>query len=142
MISLLPKAMMTCDILMSEVFDAALALIDEVNDGSVDDYLERCPYLAAAFCSEVGAVDLLWRESVGGEAQPTFGAVSIAADENFPLSGRFVHAAASYIAAMLVLEENEELYEKLYSRYSDLISGICAEIPGAAEKIVEVYGVY
>jgi len=140
--SLLPKQVKMLDILMSEVFDAALALIDEVNDGSVDDYLERCPYLAAAFCSEVGAVDLLWRESMGGEAQPAFGAVSIGSDESFPLSDRFIPAAASYIAAMLVLEENEALYEKLYGRYSDLISGICAEIPGASEKIVEVYGIY
>lgn len=129
-------------VLVSQVFDSALALIDEVNDGSVDDYLERCPYLVAAFCAEVGAVDLLWRQRSGEGAQPTFGAVSIGVDEEFPLSARFVSAAASYIAAMLVLEENEELYEKLYSRYSDQISAICAEIPGASEKIVEVYGVY
>ena len=129
-------------VLISQVFDAALALIDEVNDGSVDDYLERCPYLAAAFCTEVGAVDLLWRQRSGEGEQPAFGAVSIEVDEEFPLSGRFVPAAASYMAAMLVLEENEELYEKLYSRYSDQISAICAEIPGASEKIVEVYGIY
>ena len=129
-------------ILISQVFNAALALIDEVNDGSVDDYLERCPYIAAAFCAEVGAVDLLWRQKSGEGEQPAFGAVSIGVDEVFPLSGRFVPAAASYLAAMLVLEENEELYEKLYSRYSDQISSICAEIPGASEKIVEVYGIY
>ena len=129
-------------ILISRIFDAALALIDEINDGSVDDYLERCPYLAAAFCTEVGAIDLLFRENVGGGIQPVFSAVSIGMNEGFPLSYRFVPAAASYIAAMLVLEENEELYEKLYSRYSDQISAICAEIPGASEKIVEIYGVF
>lgn len=129
-------------VLISRVFDAALALIDEVNDGSVDDYLERCPYLAAAFCTEVGTIDLLYRESFGGGTQPLFSTVSIGMSDRFPLSDRFVPAAASFIAAMLVLEENEELYEKLYSRYSDQISAICAEIPGASEKIVEIYGVF
>lgn len=133
---------MKCNYLVSEVIDSALALIDEVNDGSVDDYVERCPYLMAAFCSETGALDILWREKSGEATQNSFSAVAIDMDEEFPLSERFIPAAASYIAAMLVLEENEELYEKLYARYSDLISGICAELPGAAEKITEVYGIY
>ena len=127
---------------VSEVVDSALALIDEVNDGSVDDYIERCPYLIAAFCSEVGTLDLLWREKSGEVEQDSYSAVAIDMDEVFPLSERFIPAAASYVAAMLVLEENEELYERLYGRYSDLISGICAELPGAVEKITEVYGIY
>jgi len=82
---------------VSEVVDSALALIDEVNDGSVDDYIERCPYLMAAFCSEVGALDLLWREKSGEEAQSSFSAVAIGMDEVFPLSERFISAAASYV---------------------------------------------
>ena len=127
---------------VSRVFDGALALIDEVNDGSVPDYVERCPYIVAAFCAEVGAIDVLLRKSSGTSLQRNYSAVSIGMNEEFPLLPRFLPAATAYLAAMLVLEENEELYERLYERYSDLMAGICSEIPGASEKIVDSYGGY
>ena len=49
-------------------------------------------------------------------------------------------STATYVAAMLVLDENEELSDKLYSRYCDLMSDLCATCPASAQPIVDVYG--
>ncbi len=128
------------EIICTEIYEAALALIGEKNTGGADDYAERAPYLLAAFCGEAGGLDAVFRSAKGLPEQPTHGAVMIRLDSAFPLSNRFSGPAAMYLGAMLVIDEDEELSDKLYARYCDAMSEICTEIPGAIGEIADIYG--
>ncbi len=128
------------EIICTEIYEAALALIGERENEGTGDYAERAPYLLAAFCSEAGALDTLCRSAGSLDKQPAYSAVMIELASVFPLTRRFAKPASLYIAAMLVLDENEELSEKLYDRYCDAMSSICSGIPGAIEKITDIYG--
>lgn len=128
------------NIVCERIYKAALALINEPDNGNADDYAERAPYLLAAFCGEAGGIDAAYRKSKGLPSQPSYGSVMIGLEESFPLSNRFAGAAALYLAAMLVIDENEELSDRLYGRYCDRMSKICSEIPGVLEKITDIYG--
>lgn len=128
------------NILCTRIYEAALAMINEPGAGGADDYAERAPYLLAAFCGEAGGIDAAYRRAKGLPAQSAFDAVVIDFDEEFPLANRFAGAAALYLAAMLVIDENEELSDKLYGRYCDRMSCICTEVPGALESITDIYG--
>ena len=111
--------------LCEEIYDSALALLGESLDQNDNtDYEERVPYLIAAFCTEVQERDKLWRDSFNLDAQSTWNPVFISLDTEFPLSERFASAAAFYVAAMLVIESDEELSDKLYDRFCDAISTI------------------
>ena len=43
------------------------------------------------------------------------------------------------MAAMLILDENAELYEKLFERWCDALAAISAEIPFVKGSTAEVY---
>jgi hypothetical protein len=45
-----------------------------------------------------------------------------------------------YLAAMLVLSEDAELSDKLFSRYCDAMSRAVSEIPMVSGKTVDRYG--
>ncbi len=128
------------EIICTEIYEAALSLIGEKNFGSVDDYAERAPYLLAAFCGEAGGLDAVWRSAKGLSEQPVYGAVMIELASVFPLANRFSGPAAMYLGAMLIIDENEELSDKLYAKYCDAMSAICSEVPGAVAKITDLYG--
>lgn len=123
-----------------DIYTAALALLAEPAADRARDFEERAPYLMAAFCCEAGGIDAVLREKEGSETQPTFSAVCIELDEVFPLSPRFAPIAAAYVAAMLVLDENEQLSDKLYERYCDAMSELCTSIPADCHTITDVYG--
>ncbi len=125
-------------IICTEIYEAALAMIGERCAANNADYAERAPYLLAAFCGEAGGLDRLYRRAKGCGEQPGFGAVMIELASPFPLSGRFMRPASLYLAAMLVLDEDEELSDRLYGKYCDAMSAICSEV-GATEKIIDVY---
>ena len=60
-------------------------------------------------------------------------------DSEFPLADRFAPAAAYYMAALLILDEDVELYEKLFDRWCDALASISAEIPFVKGSIADVY---
>lgn len=122
----------------TEIYESALAMIGERCAAQNADYAERAPYLLAAFCGEAGGIDRLYRKAKCCGEQPEFGAVMIELASHFPLSSRFFGPASLYLAAMLVLDEDEELSDRLYGRYCDAMSAICSEV-GATEKIIDVY---
>lgn len=128
------------EIRCTDIYDSALALIGESDAGGSVDYAERAPYLLAAFCGEAGGFDTAYRRSRGLAAQPAYGAVVIDLGEVFPLANRFAGPASLYLGAMLIIDENEELSDKLYGRYCDMMSTICSAIPGVLEKITDIYG--
>ena len=123
-----------------KIFLAALALLGEPDGSCPDDLGEHATYHLAAFCTENAALDRLYREHRGLPEADGFDNVAIGLDEPFPLSERFVPAAATYLAAMLVLDENEELSDKLYGRYCDMMASLCTAIPGASQAITDIYG--
>ncbi|NLW73999.1 MAG: hypothetical protein GX057_03765 [Clostridiales bacterium] len=125
-------------IICTEIYEAALSMIGERNAVHNADYAERAPYLLAAFCCEAAQIDRLYRKTKGYGKQPEFGSVMIELASPFSLSPRFLGPASLYLAAMLVLDEDEELSDRLYGKYCDAMSAICSEV-GATEKIIDVY---
>lgn len=125
-----------------DVYTAALAMISEPQSDTSRraDFDERAPYLLAAMCDEARAMDAVFRRACDEEAQEQFSPVCLELDAAFPLTERFAAPAATYLAAMLVLDENEELSDKLYGRYCDLMSDLCATCPASSAPIVDVYG--
>ena len=125
-----------------DVYTAALALISEpaADDSRRADFDERAPYLIAAMCDEARAMDAVFRRACDEPVQDSFNPVCLELDAAFPLTERFAAPAATYVAAMLVLDENETLSDRLYDRYCDLMSDLCATCPASAQPIVDVYG--
>ena len=122
-----------------EIYALALAFLAECGDATDNgDYEERAGYLISAFCSEVLFVHKRFAESVGA-AYPTDIPMYLSPDDPFPLCERFASAAGAYLAAMLVLEEDAELSDKLFARYCDGIASICSGSPMQHEKIVNRY---
>lgn len=118
-----------------EIYESALALLGEsLNATNNNDYEERAPYLVAAFCTEIQERDKDWRSSLKLGDQSTWNPVFISLDEVFPLSERFASAAAFYVAAMLVVESDEDLSDKLYDRFCDAISTIDSNISDNEES--------
>ena len=124
-----------------DIYVSALHLIGEnayAEENS--DYEERAPYLLAAFCSEAAATEAAYREYKNLGEAPTVDAVSIPLEIDFPFAERFVHAAVQYLAAMLIIDENAELSDKLFDKYCVIMATIQSEIPAKIEKIAEKYG--
>ena len=125
---------------IKEIYTSALHLIGEDDSAEENaDYEERAPYLIAAFCGEAEATDAQYRKAHGLPAAEPFSYISIELEMDFPCSDRFANAAAAYLAAMLIIDENAELSDKLFDRYSSIMSTIYSEIPAVIEKITQKY---
>ena len=123
-----------------DIYISALKLIGEDVDAEVNsDYEERAPYLLAAFCSEAASTDAAYREMKKLEPSTSADNVCLPLECDFPYADRFVSAAVMYLAAMLVIDENLELSDKLFDRYCDAMATIQSEIPSKIEKIVQKY---
>ena len=126
--------------LTQEILKGALALMGEpvtlVEDG---EYEARTPYILAAFCTEVALSDQLYRKALGLETGEPYNGIYLALDAEFPVSERFCPAATSYLASMLLLEEDPDGSEKQFERYCEQLSALMAELPGMPEAIREVY---
>lgn len=123
-----------------DIYKSALSLISQ--DPSKDnneDLAERAPYFLAAFCNEVKELDDRMRRILNIPEADDFDGVFLSLDKEFPLLDRFASVAAKYLAAMLMIDEDSELSDKLYALYCDGISLIQKEIPSAIEKIIDKY---
>ncbi len=126
---------MTC----REIYEASLALISERQDEDNEDYLERAPYLFAAVCLQLEPLDRVIREAQG-EAPPVYpDNIYMDLEDDLPLSAAFTPAVSYYLAAMLVLDENEEMYEEMYALYSDAVARIQSTLPCKSAPITDVY---
>ena len=125
-----------------DIYISALSHIGELHDEENADYMERAPYLLAAFCTECADTDAEYRKLHSLPSRTKTDAVYIPLDTDFPCADRFAIAAAVYIAAMLVIDENMELSDKLFDRYCDIMSTIQSELPSTVEKIVNRYGAF
>ena len=124
---------------IQEIYKSALALIAVFEQGDTDDYLERTPYLAAAFCTEAQDSDNAMRASRGEPPTTAFNAVYLPLDSVFPLLDCFCTAASLYIAAMLIIDEDEELSDSIYEKYCDEMSRLTDSIPCVSAPIRDKY---
>lgn len=112
-----------------QIYNCALGLIGELNDPMLcEDYEERAPYILASFCSLACEIDERLRIIDSLDAQPSFSHVCLSLDASFPLCERLCPAASLYLAAMLVIGENDELSDSLYDKYCDAIASIGSSV--------------
>jgi hypothetical protein len=117
-----------------EIYNSALGLLGELEDPLLcEDYEERAPYLLASFCSLASEVDKRIRRMEEIEDQISFSPAFLSLDSTFPLCDRLVPTAALYLAAMLVIDENDTLSDSLYDKYCDAIASI-SSIVGLASS--------
>ncbi len=125
---------------LRSVYDTALRVLGEsIGSAAEGELEERAPYIGAALCTEASALDCAYRAAFGLEDQPQFAALYIALDDPFPLADRFAPAAAYYMAALLILDEDGELYENLFDRWCTALAEISAEIPFVKGSTEDVY---
>lgn len=128
--------------LCREVYNASVRMIAEMPDTpDTEDYESRAPYLLGAIVAQLLPIDKLYRRSIGDGSKPASVSVCVDLDATFPLCDRFSTAAIYYLAAMLVMEENETLGDRLFAFYADEIASIQAMLPAKAQKIADRYSV-
>lgn len=122
-----------------DILNAAIRKVcEDPSDPATDDYRERAPYLLADFLSECSRLDAFYRQVHGLAPALPFEEVYISMSAEFPLCKVFTAPAVNWLAAMLVLEENEELSDRLFARSSDLLAKIQTSIP-VRKQITDVY---
>ncbi len=122
------------------IYDQALALLGESTDPDGEhEFAERAGYLVATVCANIAAIDRDYRESRRLGPQPEFSEIYLELDDDFPLSRRFSAPSACFVAAMLILDENESLSDSIYEKYCDALAQAVNEIPYKKEKIKSSY---
>ena len=126
---------MTCQ----EIYEAALRLICENEDAEVSDYEDRAPYLLGNFCSE--QLPLQKKLDAARGLSPVEYTVSLVIDleDAFPLSDDFLSPATYYLAAMLVLDENESMSDRFFDRYIDGVASLASALPASLHPIADHY---
>ncbi len=123
-----------------QIYNGALRLLGEVPDtASNEDYLDRAPYLLAAFCTENAGIDRAYREAHGMSEGEWQDEVYVELDAEFPLCSRLSVAARTYLAAMLILDENETLSDTLFDRYCGQMARLCEQLPASVHPIIQRY---
>ena len=123
-----------------ELFDNALRLLAQTTtQGRNYDYEERAPFLLASFCNEASEVDSFLRLASGISAAAEFTRIWLPLDEEFPLLETLAPAACLYLAAMLVLDEDSTLSDRLYELYTEALSHIRSGIAYTLESITDRY---
>ena len=108
---------------------------------SLTDYTERAPYLLASFVGLYANTDRQYRLAHKiPEIEIATDTVCVSLSDAFPLSDVFVPAAVSYLASQLTIDENEELSDRFFDRYIDMILAIRRELPCVCEPISDRYG--
>ena len=127
---------MTC----KEIYDTAISLIAESRDpADTADYEERAPYLLAAFCAELADTDKRLRAYLGESEREAEETLYLRLDSEFPLLCKLSACAALYLAAMLVIDDQPDLSDRLYDRYCDSVCRISESLTGSCEKTTNKY---
>ena len=112
----------------NDIYLMSLSLIDERElQGDTTDLEERAPYLIASFCALCRNLDKKLRERDSLDSQTSFSSVKLDLKKSFPLCETLVVPAATYLASMLIADENPSLSESLYDKYCDAIAMLGAE---------------
>ena len=121
---------------------SALAVIceDASTSFGIEDYNTRAQFLLATFLTQYAPLDGVYREAHGLEPKEIYTAmVTVDPEDNFPLCEVFIPAAIQYLASALVVDENEEMSDKFFDRYINLILEIRKTLPATQRAIVDRY---
>lgn len=125
---------------IEDIYKIALSMLSECTSASGnEDYQERTPYIVASCCTQLKGTDASLRRMKGKTAAQTFSSAYISMSDNFPLLDELAPATAMYLAAMLVVDYDPELYDKLFSQFCDNVSMISSNVSGMSESIVNKY---
>ena len=121
-----------------ELLKAAISMVclSPSDSEGTEDYAERAPYLLASFLNRCAPLDRLYRRANALGTATAFDGVAFSLDDVFPLSAVFATAATYYLAAMLVLDENEEMSDRFFAMYADELTSIRTSLPAAVEPIL------
>lgn len=115
--------------LYQDILKSAIRMLGESDsNGNTSDYEERATYLLATFVSDCVSLDLKYRKLMGETFEKPSIPVCVTLSDTFPLSDVFGSPATYYLASMLILEENEDISETFFERYTDSVSSIRAEL--------------
>lgn len=132
-----------------KIYETALCLLAEPRESlRLDDYAERTPLILESFIIDNSELDDDYRKKVTQNMNEKKQTTSAELDDEFPLSERFCLAASLYLASMLVIDSDGELYDKLWKTCADAVQKISDEITqstmwtscGESHGIVSVYG--
>ena len=102
-----------------EIYEGALRLLAEPDDEArLEDYGIRTPYILGGFFYENSRLDEEYRRALGLDAHKYSYAVYVNLDSDFPFAERFALAAEFYLASMLVIEEDNDLSDRFFDKYS------------------------
>ena len=125
----------------SEIYNSAVQLLGEEQSlPNIADYERRAGYLLANFTMNTIPVDTLYRESNSLSPSTSKTYTYVEFKQFFPLSTVFASAGIYYLAAMLVLEENKELSDRLYALYLREIEGIKQSLQASLIQTRDCYG--
>lgn len=123
-----------------EIYEHALALLSLTpSEEENSDLMERAPYHLAAFCSEAENMDLWLADAEGGDTDSSFNRICLPLQDRFPLCERLAPVAALYLASLLILDEDPDLSDRLYDRYSQAMADLRMGIPARVESITDIY---
>ena len=118
-----------------EIYTLALHLLaqHQISEDTAD-FEERAPYLLAACCIEAQALDTALRKSLGQSVSYGFTGVCLDLEAPFPLHQSFASLAGFYLAAMLIVDEDGELSDKLYAHYCDGLASVQSRLEKADQQ--------
>lgn len=126
---------------LREITDAAIRLVCEnPADVATNDYTERAAYILPAFCGQCSALDDRYRLAHAVKAKTPLSATYMEPEATFPLTDVFIAPATYYLAAMLVVDESEELSDRFFALYTDALASIESALPATTEAVTDRYG--
>lgn len=141
-----------------EIYDAALAFLGEKEGTHIEyDFERRAGYIIAEAVTMLKGLDRDLRRSSGEEDHEYPGGdangmprdsllfaepVVYSMDNDFPLCDVLAHPAALFVSAMLMVNQNQDLYEYFYGLWSAETARITASIPAECTGTKDNYPVW
>lgn len=125
-----------------DLIRSAIATIceDTTTSQNIEDYNLRSQFLLATFVTQYAQLDGIYRKAHAMEPyEISTDVAAIDPEDDFPLCDVFSPAAIQYLASALVIDENEEMSDKLFDRYINIILEISKNLPSKAEAIIDRY---
>lgn len=125
--------------LFQDIYDTALRMICEDAYSAAPDYDDRAPYLLANFYNEQIPLQKKLDAVSGRDPVEYLPEICVDLGADFPFTEELIPPATYYLAAMLVLDENEEMSDRLFDRYIDGVASIAMSLPASSHPIKDRY---
>ena len=124
-----------------EIYENALSLINEnvPATGQVEDYEDRAGYILATFCTDCIKADQRYRMTHSVSTAAPTATTYVNLSSAFALCDVFAPAASYYLAAMLVMDEDEEMSDRFFDLYSTSMSALLSDAPMVSTAIKDHY---